>query len=600
MKRIGQLVSLFLILIFFKSFLILKYKTFKFVPFIYTLCQDLFLLTIIYLCFLILSKFFKNYERIIDKLFLIIEIIIIFIISFNLFFFGYFRVLFSLTFLYAGYTIKDIYGAIVPLAITQFFLALGIFYIFYWILSGKINNLSSNFKKRILAVLIILVLFSLIFYPINKGNPDMDSELSKNIVFNLFEFNTDNTFFSITNKKSFEDFYHINDYSSEQDAYKYNIVLFYIESLGAKYLYEDFESLINENIKKQFSSSMVFKNIYSVYPLSSKDLPAFLCSVYPSNSAKGIILDKVHKNELDPYCLPDILNDNGYETSFFHTGDLYINNRVDLIRKVGFGHIRFSRNFSQDLKRYGYGVDERFVSQKMLDWIDAQKKPFFTMFWNTNTHYGYHTPDETIPVIGKDSKSKYLRAVKFMDGVIGNFIDELEKRDMLNSTIIIIVGDHGEAFQEHEGNYIHTIEIYEGNMNVPLIFINKELFHAEINNNLGSVMDVGPTILKLLGISDPIPREGQELISEDKKNKRTPFFYTNYHEKKIGLRYNDYKYIYNVDENKSELYDLKEDPFEKNPLIDKKVEAYLFNEIKEFLIFHNDEFYNDLSFLEKK
>jgi len=171
---------------------------------------------------------------------------------------------------------------------------------------------------------------------------------------------------------------------------------------------------------------------------------------------------------------------------------------------------------------------------------------------------------------------------------------------MLNSTIIIIVGDHGEAFQEHEGNYIHTIEIYEGNMNVPLIFINKELFHAEINNNLGSVMDVGPTILKLLGISDPIPREGQELISEDKKNKRTPFFYTNYHEKKIGLRYNDYKYIYNVDENKSELYDLKEDPFEKNPLIDKKVEAYLFNEIKEFLIFHNDEFYNDLSFLEKK
>ena len=137
-------------------------------------------------------------------------------------------------------------------------------------------------------------------------------------------------------------------------------------------------------------------------------------------------------------------------------------------------------------------------------------------------------------------------------------------------------------------------------MNVPLIIINKNLFHGEINNNLGSTIDLGPTILKLLSISDPIPREGKELISEDSKKERMPFIYTNYHGKKIGLRYKDYKYIYKIDENKTEFYNLKEDPFEKNPINDSKIEPYLMSELEQFLIFHNDNLYTNLSFLEKK
>ena len=50
---------------------------------------------------------------------------------------------------------------------------------------------------------------------------------------------------------------------------------------------------------------------------------------------------------------------------------------------------------------------------------------------------------------------------------------QLTKQKLSDSTLVVVVGDHGEAFGQHRRNFAHASEIYEENMHVPLAFITR-------------------------------------------------------------------------------------------------------------------------------
>src|ERR1700719_124650 len=79
----------------------------------------------------------------------------------------------------------------------------------------------------------------------------------------------------------------------------------------------------------------------------------------------------------------------------------------------------------------------------------------------------------------------------------------LESRQLLDRTIVVVVGDHGESLGEH-GERTHGLFVYEGVMRVPLIISapSPRMRGRRVSDVVRSV-DVMPTVLDLLGIRVP-------------------------------------------------------------------------------------------------
>ena len=130
---------------------------------------------------------------------------------------------------------------------------------------------------------------------------------------------------------------------------------------------------------------------------------------------------------------------------------------------------------------------------------------------------------------------------------------------MLDSTLVVVVGDHGEAFGQH-GHYVHGIDLYEEEIHVPLMLINRRLFHGETDSTLGGMIDVAPTILDLLGGPAPASFQGRSLFDSDRMGR--VYLYTPRSKVLFGYREGARKFIYDAGADATELYDLHTDPGE--------------------------------------
>jgi arylsulfatase A-like enzyme len=135
---------------------------------------------------------------------------------------------------------------------------------------------------------------------------------------------------------------------------------------------------------------------------------------------------------------------------------------------------------------------------------------------------------------------------------------------VLDSTLVVVVGDHGEAFGQH-GHYVHGVDLYEEEVHVPLMLINRRLFHGETDSTLGGMIDVAPTILDLLGATPPASWQGRSLF--DSLRTRRVYLFTSRSRVLFGYREGNQKFIYDAGSNSAELYDLVKDPAESSNVI---------------------------------
>ena len=131
-------------------------------------------------------------------------------------------------------------------------------------------------------------------------------------------------------------------------------------------------------------------------------------------------------------------------------------------------------------------------------------------------------------------------------------------------TLFIVVGDHGEAFQQHEGNFAHTLFLYEENVRVPLIISAPGLTLGTLRvPQIASLTDLGPTTLALLGLEGDRRQEGRSLLDPVAGYAR---FYTDHGPLKLGLRHGTWKFIHETEHDRSRLFQLATDPREQTDL----------------------------------
>jgi len=141
----------------------------------------------------------------------------------------------------------------------------------------------------------------------------------------------------------------------------------------------------------------------------------------------------------------------------------------------------------------------------------------------------------------------------------------LEKNNLLKNTVVFVFADHGEAFYQHSGNYLHSLFVYEENVHVPFAILNPQIFSKGIRyDGISRMVDIAPTALDILGIKPPKHYQGISLLSAHRE--QYALLHAQWADDIIGIIDGQTKYTYRVNDSFEELFNIKEDPYEKNNL----------------------------------
>lgn len=203
--------------------------------------------------------------------------------------------------------------------------------------------------------------------------------------------------------------------------------------------------------------------------------------------------------------------------------------------------------------------------------------------------------------------SLYEAEIFELDTDLKNLFDHLKQTELLNNSIVIITGDHGEAFGEH-GKWRHVNNLYNETIKVPLI-IYIPYTKGGVIKKLAQNIDIVPSLLPIVGIDSLFDQfQGINLFSK-KENK---YIYSErFINKQQAVITNEWKLIvFNEDakQKKIELYNIKRDPNEtdevskSNPrVVDMLINALeIHNREKKLFEVYESDFPINLNEEEKK
>jgi glucan phosphoethanolaminetransferase (alkaline phosphatase superfamily) len=335
-----------------------------------------------------------------------------------------------------------------------------------------------------------------------------------------------------------------------------NVLLVILESTGARHLgayggVPDPTPTLTALARR----SIVFERAYAVYPESIKGLFATLCSRYPAFDTSPEIYKAVPCASL-----ARTLAAAGYRTALFHSGRFVYLGMEAMIEQRGFEVLEDAGAIGGQVNS-SFGVDDASTVRRALDWIASLKKGerFFLSYLPVSGHSPYESSAPG-PFKGRDDFTRYLNALHEGDEALGKLLAGLRALGLEDDTLVVVFGDHGEAFGEHPGNFAHTMFIHEENVRVPYIIAAPGIVNAQRRvQRLASVVDTAPTILDLVGLPADPRHEGSSLLEPEP---RMALFFTDYSLGWLGLADGCWKYLYEVDAGRSRLFDVCDDPGE--------------------------------------
>ncbi len=315
--------------------------------------------------------------------------------------------------------------------------------------------------------------------------------------------------------------------------------------------------------------SLVVDDMYAVVPRTSAAWVAILAGRYPGS--REVVKDysgRVPARRLDS-SLPAILRGRGYSSAFVTPTSITYENDSDVVQSLGFEKVVTVQDIAGPSSGWvtPFGWEDRTALAPIHHWLDErvqQRGPFVLAVMTNVGHYPYglpvgyavrHYPSRT------PEHEAYLNCVRYIDDYLRELVDSLRVRNLLENTVLIVVGDHGEEFQEH-GGIVHGFALYDEVLHVPMLvrLPQSDARHGHITG-LRQQIDVLPTIGEALGLrlqGQPLP--GRSLLSTS--GHEVLFFGTHLERSYLALREGSYKYLYDFGRDSTRVFDLKRDPGE--------------------------------------
>ena len=389
-----------------------------------------------------------------------------------------------------------------------------------------------------------------------------------------------------------------------------NIVFFGIDSLLADHMScYGYGRHTTPHIDRFAEGGTLFEKTYSAHIPTTSAYASMLTGLDAFGTQVVALRHKGGLRE-DIQTLPEILGGAGYNTTC-----------------VGFTGNPSSRGFDTYLDYSAWGSWNAGRSPKAqalnevaipeLDRLAKQRKPFFLFLRHMDPHAPYLPPEpyERMFYHGNECDPKhtsmdpvmafkpfcdffaswmppgitdkeyviaqYDGAVAYMDACIQSVFNALEAHGIMDETLVILNGDHGETLYDHDCWFDHH-GIYDVTLHVPLII----RYPGKVPSNkrvsgFNQHKDLVPTIMELADIETDINFDGRSLmplVRGEIPTYESEFYITECTwMRKHGWRTPQWKLIVALEPDfhfkpKVELYNLFEDPDENKNLAEEQPE----------------------------
>ena len=356
-------------------------------------------------------------------------------------------------------------------------------------------------------------------------------------------------------------------------AERRNVILYYLESTPFSAIGKKLQGKeVTPHLNRLSEKSIFFRRHYANFPLSINAFYNSFCSAYALPDGAWISLAMP---DFPVPCLSELLGKQGYRSAALHAGYLGYAKQKRFMQKRGFSLLMDAETIKKPPYDQGMGpwgaADERAMIRPLTEFAAKDTaNPFLALMFAFAPHHPYDMPDGFPELITaepgmKKSQVRFFNSLHYADQAFGEILTALEKRGVLKDSILIVFGDHGEAFYEHPGNYNHPFYIYEENIHVPLM-IWYEGVEAQKVERVTSHVDILPTVLDLLGyenLSSPL-HVGRSMLRGGAQS--LAHLQAFWQEDYSGIVDHRMKYI-RRDTGSEELFDLSADAGEKNNLL---------------------------------
>lgn len=375
------------------------------------------------------------------------------------------------------------------------------------------------------------------------------------------------------------------------------------------------------NVRELGEEGVYFENSYTCQPVCGPARACLQTGQYATENrcfVNGIPLAE------DTVTLADHFNEHGYDTAYIGKWHLASDSfpgigvhcektAVPVNRQGGYKYWRASDVLEFTSHGYdGYVFDENLnklefkgyradcINDYAIEYIKNRngEKPFFMFVSQLEPHHqndrghfegpvdtvekfrDYPLPEDLTFLEGdyKEEYPDYIAAINRLDENVGRLIGVLKEKGIYDNTVIVYTSDHGCHFKTRNAEYKRSC--HDSSIHTPLVFGGGAISKSDNIKVLVSLIDIPPTLLSLAGIPVPENYSGNILPVNGLESPERDCVFIQISESHIGraVRTKEWKYSARakgsgwykykaVNYYDDFLYDLKNDPCEKNNLI---------------------------------
>jgi arylsulfatase A-like enzyme len=328
-----------------------------------------------------------------------------------------------------------------------------------------------------------------------------------------------------------------------------------------------------------------FRRVWSQAPNTPRSFPAILTSRYPSD----IAWDKPEVNY--PNLLP---TNNTFFAVLAHAGwrpiGIFSHFYFTADRGISKGFAEWSNDGAGTVAESNKDIAAPRIVPRVIDRlkkaaVSKEKFALWTHLFEPHSSYMPHPEFPTTLSGVPGLMEKYDYEIAFVDRWVGKLLDALKTTGLDDSTAVVVMADHGEAWGEHKV-YFHGQDLFDEQLRVPLIIAVPGQTARTVETDV-ALVDVGPTVLDLVGVAPPATFRGRSLLPfvEGRDVPARPLFSelmpaTAWPHHAAMMVDGGKKLLHRISDRRWEFYDLRGDPGEKKNLAENAADIKTFQAMK--------------------
>lgn len=281
-----------------------------------------------------------------------------------------------------------------------------------------------------------------------------------------------------------------------------NLVIILEESLGARFVGALGGLPLTPHIDALSREGWFFERLYATGTRSVRGIEAVISGFTPTPAQAVVKLDN---SQTGFFTLASLLRERGYDTSFIYGGESHFDNMRGFFFGNGFSRIIEQKDIRDASFVGSWGVsDEDLMRRAHLEFTQLHQEgtPFFSLIFSSSNHDPFEFPDSRIELF-EQPKATRNNTAKYADYAVGQFFKAARAAGYWKDTVFLVIADHDSR--------VHGAELVPiSRFHIPGVIVGDGI-QPRKDTRVVSQIDMGPTLLSLIGVNANYPMLGRDL-----------------------------------------------------------------------------------------